>query len=72
MTTNRRPARTVKLPPPTDVDRQLVLDFITAIGHDPARVSSVRINRARVEVDVATRPDVKLTVRHPVVFPDAD
>lgn len=71
--TDRRPRRTVKLPPPTDVDPDIIASFLEAIGWDAEarkRVRSVRINSHRVEVDVTPRADIRLTVRHPVVFPD--
>jgi hypothetical protein len=71
--TERRPRRTVKLPPPTEVPADVVVAFLEDIGWDAEsqrRVRSVRINHHRIEVDVAPRPDIKLTVRHPVVFPD--
>jgi hypothetical protein len=69
----RRPARTVKLPPASDVDPADVDAFLEAIGWDEAarkRVTSIRINGRRVEVDVTPRPDVKVTVRHPIVWPE--
>lgn len=73
MTAERRPRRIVKLPPPVDVDIADVDAFMDAIGWDAEarkRVTSVRINGHRVEVDVASRADVKLTVRHPIVWPE--
>lgn len=71
----RRTRRTVKLPPPADVDHATIHAFMDAIGWDAEarkRVTSVRINAHRVEVDCAPRPDLKLTVRHPVVWPEGD
>jgi hypothetical protein len=73
----RRERRTVKLPKAVDVDNAAVVAFMDACGWDEdvrKRVSSVRINlRARrVEIDVAPRPDVKVTVRNPIVFADDD
>lgn len=73
MSVGRRPRRTVKIPPPSDVEIEAVDGFMDAIGWDVEarkRVTSVRINGHRVEVDVAPRPDVKLTVRHPIVWPE--
>lgn len=70
---DRRARRTVKLPPPTEVDPDVIATFLEAIGWDAEarkRVRNVRINAHRVEVDVSPRPDIKLTVRHPVVWPD--
>lgn len=73
--TGRRERRTVKLPKAVDVDHADVVAFMEAIGWDEdvrKRVSSVRINLrgSRVEIDVAPRPDVKITVRNPIVFAD--
>lgn len=75
MTTGRRARRTIKLPPPADVDHADVDAFMDAIGWDEEarkRVSSVRINGSRVEVDVRPRPDIKLTIRHPITWPEHD
>lgn len=65
--------RSVKIPPAQDVERADVDAFMEAIGWDAdaiKRVTSVRISRRRVEVDVAPRPDVKVTVRQPIVDPE--
>lgn len=75
MTARRSARRTVKLPPPTEVPMEAVEDFLEAIGWDAEarkRVTSVRINPHRVEVDVSPRPDIKLTVRHAVVWADPE
>lgn len=74
---NRRERRTVKLPAAVDVDHADVVAFLDAIGWGEdlrKRVSSVRINLRgrRVEIDVAPRPDVKVTIRNPIVFADDD
>lgn len=72
----RRPVRrSVKLPPPTEVDQALVDAFMDSIGWDAdarKRVTSVRINASRVEVDTRPKPDVRVTVVHPVVWPDPE
>lgn len=65
--------RSVKIPPAQDVDRADVDAFMEAIGWDAdatKRVTSVRISGRRVEIDVAPRPDVKVTVRQPIVDPE--
>lgn len=63
-------ARTVKVPKATEVDRALVAEFITALGHDPATALRVRISAAAVQVDLRPKPDLKVTVTHPVVWED--
>lgn len=73
--TELRRRRTLKLPTPPPVHRDTLDAFMESIGWDAnARkaVTSVRINAHRIEVDVAPRPDVKLTVRQPVVWADDD
>lgn len=73
--TTRRSRRTIKLPPPADVNHEDVDAFMDAIGWDAEarkRVRSVRINGTRVEVDVMPRPDIKLTIRHPITWPEHD
>lgn len=75
MSAVRRERRTVKLPKAVDVDHADVVAFMDAIGWDEdslKRVSSVRINLRgrRVEIDVAPRPDVKVTIRNPIAFAD--
>lgn len=73
--TEQRRRRTVKLPPPVEVDRSAVDEFMDALGCDAEarkRVTSVRINNHRVEVDTRPRPDIKLTVTHIIVWPEDD
>ena len=65
--------RSVKLPPASDVPVELIDQLLDAIGWDEVarkRVRSVRINGTHVAIEVAPRPDVKLTVRHPIVWPE--
>lgn len=67
--------RSVKLPLPTEVDSSVVDAFMDAIGWDAEarkRVSSVRINGQRIEVDTRPRPDIKLTVTHPITWPEPE
>lgn len=77
MTAGRRERRTVRLPQAVDVDHADVVAFMDACGWTEdvrKRVSSVRINLRgrRVEIDVTPRPDVKVTVRNPIVYADDD
>lgn len=65
--------RTIKLPVATDVDPDLVANFLAELGYDDTaqkRVTAVRINAHRVQVDVKPRPDVAVTVTHAMVWPE--
>lgn len=75
MAERRRPVRTIKLPPPAEVHRDIINAFMDSLGYDEKalrHVTSVRINPRRIEVDVRGRADVRMTVTHPIVWEDDD
>lgn len=69
----RRP-RTVKLPPPVDVHRDTVMDFVhDVLGYDrKASVVSVRLHPAYVDVVLRPRPGVTVVQRHAVIGRELD
>lgn len=69
----RRSPRTIKLPPPSELESHHLADFLTLLGYDAAaqrRVTAVHFNSRRVSVQVRGRADVRLTVEHPIVWED--
>jgi hypothetical protein len=69
----RRP-RAIKLPPPVDVHRDAVTDFLTdVLGYDAkASWTAVRLHPGYVDVVLRPRPGVQVTQRHAVVGRELD
>lgn len=61
--------RRINVPVPAEFSSAQLDQLLEGLGYDPARTSwrSIRINHDRVEVDLRPKPDVKVTVTHPVV-----
>lgn len=65
--------RRINLPIPSEVDSSALADLVRLLGYDDrASWTSIRINAHRVEVDLRPKPDVKITVVHPVVGPEVE
>lgn len=65
--------RRIKVPIPAELTSQALADLLRLLGYDTdASWTSVRINHQRVEVDLRPKPDVRVTVTHPVIGPEVE